>query len=100
MLKDFFLNEVKSAINKAIVDSKLGQTNKNIANAFNEINMLPYANKVVILFDEIVEIACFTIINPTYSCYCVNFAQFNPQVVDKSHKFYFFNKFFLTIACG
>lgn len=41
----------------SLIDSKLGQTNKNIANAFNEINMLPYANKVVILFDEIDVIA-------------------------------------------
>ncbi|MDC8917130.1 ATP-binding protein [Metamycoplasma hyosynoviae] len=36
-----------------LIDSKLGQTNKNIIEVFKEINMLPNANKVVILFDEI-----------------------------------------------
>lgn len=40
-----------------LIDSKLGQTNKNISNVFNEINLLPYPNKVVILFDEIDVIA-------------------------------------------
>ncbi|CAL7868080.1 AAA family ATPase [Fusobacterium necrophorum subsp. funduliforme] len=36
-----------------LIDSKLGQTNKNIIEVFKEINMLPNANKIVILFDEI-----------------------------------------------
>lgn len=40
-----------------LIDSKLGQTNKNITMVFNEINMLPHPNKVVILFDEIDVIA-------------------------------------------
>ncbi|MBD3949615.1 AAA family ATPase [Tuanshanicoccus lijuaniae] len=40
-----------------LIDSKLGQTNKNISNVFKEINMLPNANKIVILFDEIDVIA-------------------------------------------
>lgn len=40
-----------------LIDSKLGQTNKNITNVFNEINMLPNSNKAVILFDEIDVIA-------------------------------------------
>ncbi len=40
-----------------LIDSKLGQTNKNITSVFSEINMLPYANKVVVLFDEIDVIA-------------------------------------------
>ena len=40
-----------------LIDSKLGQTNKNISSVFNEINMIPHANKVVILFDEIEVIA-------------------------------------------
>lgn len=40
-----------------LIDSKLGQTNKNIASVFNEINMLPNSNRVVILFDEIDVIA-------------------------------------------
>lgn len=40
-----------------LIDSKLGQTNKNIASVFNEINLLPYPNQVVILFDEIDVIA-------------------------------------------
>ena len=40
-----------------LIDSKLGQTNKNISSVFNEINLIPYANKVVILFDEIDVIA-------------------------------------------
>ena len=39
------------------IASKLGQTNKNIASVFAEINMIPYSNKVVILFDEIDVIA-------------------------------------------
>ena len=40
-----------------LIDSKLGQTNKNIVSVFNEINTLPHSNKVVILFDEIDVIA-------------------------------------------
>ena len=40
-----------------LIDSKLGQTNKNIASVFAEINRIPCANKVVILFDEIDAIA-------------------------------------------
>ncbi|VEJ09350.1 ATP-binding protein [Actinobacillus delphinicola] len=40
-----------------LIDSKLGQTNKNIINVFKEINMIPNADKVVILFDEIDVIA-------------------------------------------
>ena len=40
-----------------LIDSKLGQTNKNISSAFNEINAIPHSNKVVVLFDEIDVIA-------------------------------------------
>lgn len=40
-----------------LIDSKLGQTNKNIAGVFAEINMIPHPNKIVILFDEIDVIA-------------------------------------------
>ncbi len=36
-----------------LIDSKLGQTNKNITNVFAEINMIPHPSKVVVLFDEI-----------------------------------------------
>ena len=36
-----------------LIDSKLGQTNKNISSVFSEINMIPQSNRVVILFDEI-----------------------------------------------
>lgn len=40
-----------------LIDSKLGQTNKNIASVFAEINMIPYSSKIVVLFDEIDVIA-------------------------------------------
>ena len=40
-----------------LIDSKLGQTNKNISLLFNEINLIPHSNKAVILFDEIDVIA-------------------------------------------
>lgn len=40
-----------------LIDSKLGQTNKNITSVFSEINRIPHSNKVVILFDEIDVIA-------------------------------------------
>lgn len=40
-----------------LIDSKLGQTNKNITNVFSEISRIPYQDKVVILFDEIDVIA-------------------------------------------
>ncbi|WP_211656312.1 ATP-binding protein [Planococcus alpniumensis] len=40
-----------------LIDSKLGQTNKNIASVFSEINKIPYPEKAVILFDEIDVIA-------------------------------------------
>lgn len=40
-----------------IIDSKMGQTAKNISIVFNEINRMPHPDKVVILFDEIDVIA-------------------------------------------
>ena len=40
-----------------LVDSKLGQTTKNIAQVFNEINKIPNPEKTIILFDEIDVIA-------------------------------------------
>lgn len=36
-----------------LIESKLGQTNRNIAALFSEINMLPQPDKVIILFDEL-----------------------------------------------
>ena len=42
---------------ETIVDSKLGQTSKNIASLFKEINSFSKPNRVVILFDEIDAIA-------------------------------------------
>lgn len=40
-----------------IIDSKLGQTQKNISELFNEIKMIPNINNCIILFDEIDAIA-------------------------------------------
>ena len=40
-----------------LIDSKLGQTNKNISKIFSEINALPNSSKVIVLFDEIDVIA-------------------------------------------
>ena len=40
-----------------LIDSKLGQTNKNISNVFAEINTIPNSNSALILFDEIDVIA-------------------------------------------
>lgn len=37
----------------SIVDSKLGQTQKNIAALFKEINGFPYPERVLVIFDEI-----------------------------------------------
>jgi len=42
---------------ETVVDSRLGQTAKNIADLFKEINGLKDPNKVIILFDEIDSIA-------------------------------------------
>lgn len=36
-----------------VIDSKLGQTSKNIATVFEEINKLPHPQNVIVLFDEI-----------------------------------------------
>lgn len=41
----------------SVVDSKLGQTSKNIAALFNEIAKLPYPERAIVLFDEIDAIA-------------------------------------------
>lgn len=41
----------------ALIDSKLGQTAKNVSSVFDEINKLPYPEQVIILFDEIDAIA-------------------------------------------
>jgi len=40
-----------------VIDSKLGQTSKNVASVFTELRELPQPEKVVILFDEIDAIA-------------------------------------------
>lgn len=40
-----------------LIDSKLGQTNKNITSVFSEISKIPHQDKIVILFDEIDVIA-------------------------------------------
>lgn len=40
-----------------VIDSKLGQTSKNITSLFNEIHNLPHPEKAIILFDEIDAIA-------------------------------------------
>lgn len=41
----------------AVIDSKLGQTSKNIASLFDEISSVSNPNRVIILFDEIDAIA-------------------------------------------
>jgi Cdc6-like AAA superfamily ATPase len=41
----------------AVIDSKLGQTSKNLSHVFEELNKLPHPDKVVILFDELDSIA-------------------------------------------
>jgi hypothetical protein len=41
----------------SIIDSKLGQTSKNIASVFQEIRALPNPEKIIIMFDEIDAIA-------------------------------------------
>lgn len=45
--------ELYSVDFSAIVDSKLGQTQKNIVSLFNEINKFVHPEKIVVLFDEI-----------------------------------------------
>lgn len=40
-----------------LIDSKLGQTSKNITNLFSQINALPHPEMLIILFDEIDSIA-------------------------------------------
>ncbi len=40
-----------------IIDSKLGQTQKNIADLFREINSFAYPDKVIMLFDELDAVA-------------------------------------------
>ena len=40
-----------------LVDSKLGQTAKNLTGVFSEVNKLPFLNNYIILFDEIDTIA-------------------------------------------
>ena len=46
--RDFFVVNFDS-----VVDSKLGQTSKNIALLFEEINNISKRNKIIVLFDEI-----------------------------------------------
>jgi len=41
----------------AVIDSKLGQTSKNMAAVFSQLQNLPHPEKVIILFDEIDAIA-------------------------------------------
>lgn len=41
----------------AVIDSKLGQTQKNITMLFNELKSFPHPEKIIVLFDEIDAIA-------------------------------------------
>ena len=41
----------------AVIDSKLGQTQKNLSELFKEINSFVHPEKVIVLFDEIDAIA-------------------------------------------
>lgn len=41
----------------SIIDSKLGQTSKNISSVFKELQSLPHPEKIIVLFDEIDAIA-------------------------------------------
>ena len=41
----------------AVIDSKLGQTQKNLASLFQEINNFVHPERVIVLFDEIDAIA-------------------------------------------
>lgn len=49
--------ELYSVDFSSIIDSKLGQTQKNMAEVFSEIRMLPNPDNIIILFDEIDAIA-------------------------------------------
>ncbi len=49
--------EIYSINFDTVIDSKLGQTSKNIAKVFKEINKLSHPGNVIILFDEIDAIA-------------------------------------------
>ena len=52
------LNRVLLTVNfNEVIDSKLGQTSKNISTVFNEINNMPNLSRVIILFDEIDSLA-------------------------------------------
>lgn len=52
------LNKILYSVDfNCIIDSKLGQTQKNISDLFNEIKMIPNINNSLILFDEIDAIA-------------------------------------------
>ncbi|MGN1282509.1 MAG: AAA family ATPase [Limosilactobacillus sp.] len=52
------LNRVLLAVDfNKVIDSKLGQTAKNIASVFTEINHMPNLSRVIILFDEIDSLA-------------------------------------------
>ena len=42
---------------EGLIDSKLGQTSKNIATVFSELKKLPHPDKIIVLFDEIDAIA-------------------------------------------
>ena len=45
--------ELYSVDFETIVDSKMGQTSKNIASMFKELQQLPHPERVIVLFDEI-----------------------------------------------
>jgi SpoVK/Ycf46/Vps4 family AAA+-type ATPase len=49
--------EIFSVDFNSVIDSKMGQTQKNISEVFSEIKMLPNPEKTIILFDEIDAIA-------------------------------------------
>lgn len=45
--------ELYSVDFETVIDSKMGQTSKNIASMFKELSQLPHPEKLVVLFDEI-----------------------------------------------
>ena len=71
-----------------LIDSKLGQTSKNIVKVFDEINRMPYGEKSLVLFDEIDGIALDRI-NPNdlremgraTTTMLTEISNFNPKIV-------------------
>lgn len=83
----------------AVIDSKLGQTQKNIVSLFREITEFAHPEKVIVLFDEIDSIALDRTIRTIYVKWDGLHPHYSKNLIDwMTALFYLQRQIYLTIS--